>query len=188
MNRKPSAFTLVELLVVIAIVALLVAILLPALKNEGLPVAGADRLKLAEHLAVMDIAALGDALLLESDDLALACALKSPLLGLDDDDIFRLAHGRAGTLSEALKQAAGADARMASAQKKIALWREEARALRPFDFLSRVLGRDGGRERILGRLGVEAADALDELLARALAYEAIDTPSLQGFLAQCSGQ
>jgi ATP-dependent helicase/nuclease subunit A len=157
--------------------------ILRALKNEGLAVAGADRLKLAEHLAVMDIAALGDALLLESDDLALACALKSPLLGFDDDDLFRLAHGRAGTLSEALKQAASSDTRMARAREKIARWREEARALRPFDFLSRVLGRDGGREKILGRLGMEAADALDELLAHALAYEAIETPSLQGFLA-----
>jgi ATP-dependent helicase/nuclease subunit A len=157
--------------------------ILRALKNEGIAVAGADRLKLAEHLAVMDIAALGDALLLESDDLALACALKSPLLGFDEDDLFRLAHGRAGRLSEALKQAANADARMAAAQQKIARWREEARALRPFDFLSRLLGRDGGREQILGRLGAEAADALDELLAHALAYEAIETPSLQGFLA-----
>jgi ATP-dependent helicase/nuclease subunit A len=157
--------------------------ILRALKNEGVAVAGADRLKLAEHIAVMDIAALGDALLLESDDLALACALKSPLLGFDEDDLFRLAHGRAGTLSEALKRAAGADPRLAKAQEKISRWREEARALRPFDFLSRLLGRDGGRELILGRLGAEAADALDELLAHALAYEAIEAPSLQGFLA-----
>jgi ATP-dependent helicase/nuclease subunit A len=157
--------------------------ILRTLKNEGIAVAGADRLKLAEHLAVMDIAALGDALLLESDDLALACALKSPLLGFDDDDLFRLAHGRTGTLSQALTQAASTDARLARAQQKIARWREEARALRPFDFLSRMLGRDGGREQILGRLGAEAADALDELLAHALAYEAIETPSLQGFLA-----
>ena len=157
--------------------------ILRALKNEGLPVAGADRLKLADHLAVMDIAALGDALLLQSDDLALACALKSPLLGFDEDDLFRLAHGRTGTLSKALQQATRADARKAQAQQKILRWREEARALRPFDFLSRLLGRDGGREKILARLGAEAADALDELLAHALAYESIETPSLQGFLA-----
>jgi ATP-dependent helicase/nuclease subunit A len=157
--------------------------ILRALKNEGVAVAGADRLKLAEHLAVMDIAALGDALLLESDDLALACALKSPLLGFDEGDLFRLAHDRTGTLSGALKQAASADARMAQVLEKISRWREEAHALRPFDFLSRLLGRDKGRELILGRLGAEATDALDELLAHALGYEAIETPSLQGFLA-----
>jgi len=157
--------------------------ILRALKNEDVPVAGADRLQLAGHLAVMDIAALCDALLLESDDLALAAALKSPLFGFDDDDLFRLAHGRTGTLADALAKAARTDARLAEARGKLVRWRGEARALRPFDFLSRLLGRDRGRERILARLGMEAADALDELLAHALAYEAMETPSLQGFLA-----
>ena len=156
--------------------------ILRALKNADLPVAGADRLQLSEHIAVMDIAALCDALLLEGDDLALACALKSPLFGFDDDDLLRLAPGRAGTLADALKQAGEKDERFAAAARKLARWRTEARALRPFDFLSRVLGRDGVREKILARLGAEAADALDELLAQALAYEGTGTPSLQGFL------
>ena len=43
-----------------------------ALKNAGIPVAGADRLVLTEHIAVMDLIALADALLLPEDDLALA--------------------------------------------------------------------------------------------------------------------
>ncbi len=51
-----------------------------ALKNEGVPVAGADRLMLTEHIAVMDLMALADALLLPQDDLALATVLKSPLV------------------------------------------------------------------------------------------------------------
>ena len=34
-----------------------------ALKNAGIPVAGADRLMLTEHIAVMDLMALADALL-----------------------------------------------------------------------------------------------------------------------------
>ena len=41
------------------------------------PVAGADRLVLTEHIAVMDLMALADALLLPDDDLALASVLKS---------------------------------------------------------------------------------------------------------------
>ena len=56
-----------------------------ALKNHGIPVAGADRLMLTEHIAVMDLMTLADALLLPEDDLALATVLKSPLFGLDDD-------------------------------------------------------------------------------------------------------
>ena len=54
-----------------------------ALKHADIPVAGADRLKLTEHIAIIDLMNLADALLLPQDDLALAVALKSPLFGLD---------------------------------------------------------------------------------------------------------
>jgi ATP-dependent helicase/nuclease subunit A len=157
--------------------------ILRALKTANIPVAGADRLKLVDHIAVMDFLALADALLLERDDLALACALKSPLFGLSEDDLFRLAHGRAGTLADSLAEKARTDPRFAEAAARLARWRTEARSLRPFDFLSRVLGRDGGRMRMLARLGPEAADAIDELLTRALIYEQTETPSLVGFAA-----
>jgi ATP-dependent helicase/nuclease subunit A len=68
-----------------------------ALKQEGIPVAGADRLTLTEHIAVMDLMALADALLLPGDDLALASALKSPLFGLSEEQLFALACARKGT-------------------------------------------------------------------------------------------
>ncbi|MEX0591147.1 MAG: double-strand break repair helicase AddA [Xanthobacteraceae bacterium] len=156
--------------------------ILQALKKADIPVAGADRLKLSEHIAVMDLMALGDALTLEADDLALACALKSPLFGLDEDDLYALAHGRAGTLAASLSARADENARFADTAQKLARWRKEASALRPFDFYSRVLGRDKGRERMLARLGHEAADAIDEFLARALSYERTETPTIAGFL------
>src|SRR5579871_1950785 len=60
-----------------------------ALKHASTPVAGADRLKLTEHIAIIDLMNLADALLLPQDDLALAVALKSPLFGLDDDTCSR---------------------------------------------------------------------------------------------------
>ena len=43
-----------------------------ALKRAQIEVAGADRLVLTEHIAIMDLLVLGDALLLPDDDLALA--------------------------------------------------------------------------------------------------------------------
>ena len=71
------------------------------------PVAGADRLKLTEHIAIIDLMNLADALLLPQDDLALAVALKSPLFGLTDDDLFTLAWQRKGSLREALRRSRG---------------------------------------------------------------------------------
>ena len=82
-----------------------------ALKNAGVAVAGADRLVLTEHIAIIDLMALADALLLTEDDLALAVALKSPLFGFNDDLLFELAWGRRGSLRAALAARAGDRAR-----------------------------------------------------------------------------
>ena len=80
--------------------------LVRALKGLGVPVAGIDRLVLTDHIAVMDMIALGRFLLMPDDDLTLAVVLKSPFFGLDDDDLFDLAHGRKGTLWRALRERA----------------------------------------------------------------------------------
>src|SRR5690606_15332479 len=84
----------------------LVEELVRALKDRGVPVAGVDRMKLTEQLAVMDLMALGEALLLPEDDLTLATVLKGPLFGFSEEELFRLAHGREGTLWAALNKAA----------------------------------------------------------------------------------
>ncbi|HRO00674.1 double-strand break repair helicase AddA [Nitrobacter sp.] len=154
-----------------------------ALKQSGIPVAGADRLKLTEHIAIIDLMNLTDALLLPRDDLALAVALKSPLFGLDDDDLFKLAWQRKGSLRDALAGHATASDKFRDAFER--LKRCESRAARdtPFAFFAWLLGEEGGRRRILRRLGHEANDALDEFLELALAYERKAPASLQGFMA-----
>ena len=154
-----------------------------ALKNAGIAVAGADRLVLTEHIAVMDLLALADAVLLPQDDLALASVLKSPLFGLDEEELFALAHGRRGSLHAALKAKANANKALADAAARFARLAAAARHETPFAFYARTLGPEGGRKRFLARLGPEAADALDELLNIALDYERRETPSLQGFVA-----
>jgi ATP-dependent helicase/nuclease subunit A len=154
-----------------------------ALKDAHIEVAGADRLVLTEHIAVMDLMVLADALLLPADDLALATALKSPLLGLTEEELFEIAWQRKGSLRTALRAKAGEKPRFAEAAAKLDRFGEWARRDAPFDFYARVLGPERGRRRFLARLGHEANDALDELLNLALDYERRETPSLQGFLA-----
>ena len=73
------------------------------LKRAGVAVAGADRLMLTEHIAVMDLMALADALLLPDDDLALASVLKSPLFGLTEEQLFTLAWDRKRSLRATLR-------------------------------------------------------------------------------------
>ena len=153
-----------------------------ALKQAQIEVAGADRLVLSEHIAIMDLLVLGDALLLPDDDLALATALKSPLFGFDDDKLFTLAYQRKGPLRSALRTRAAEDETFAVAASALEDLAKKARALSPFEFYAHVLGAFKGRARILARLGTEASDPLDEFLNLALSYEQRETPSLQGFL------
>jgi ATP-dependent helicase/nuclease subunit A len=150
-----------------------------ACKALGLPIAGADRLKLGGELAVKDLAALLAFLDTPEDDLALAAVLRSPLCGWTETDLFRLANPRKGYLWEALREHPGHQ----DTRGFLDDMRGQADFLRPYDLIERVLNRHDGRRKLIGRLGAEAEDGIDELLSQALSYEALEVPSLTGFLA-----
>ena len=152
-----------------------------AFKRHGIAVAGADRIVLEEHIAVQDLMALADFLLLPEDDLALANVLKSPLFGLDDDDLLHFAPGRPGLLWTALLNAAKAEPRLEPAATQLKRWRAQADFSPPYEFFANLLDRDEGRGKLLSRLGPEAADAIDEFVNLALNYDEQAPPSLQGF-------
>ncbi|MFV0299785.1 MAG: double-strand break repair helicase AddA, partial [Paracoccus sp. (in: a-proteobacteria)] len=155
-----------------------------ACKAKDLPIAGADRLKLAAELAVRDIRAVLSVLDTPEDDLSLAAALRSPLFGLGEDALYRLAHGRRKRefLWERLRNSAHTEAHEILGDL-MAL----AGFLRPYDLISRLLIRHDGRARLLARLGQEAEDGIAELMSQALAYETVETPTLTGFLVWLSG-
>ena len=126
---------------------------------------------------------LADALLLPSDDLALAVALKSPLFGLDDDNLLKFAPLRKASLRHALEEHAADDDKLKVALDRLQDCDRRFASETPFAFYAWLLGGDGGRARILKRLGPEANDALDEFLELALSYESKAPASLQGFMA-----
>jgi ATP-dependent helicase/nuclease subunit A len=161
-----------------------------ALKDAGVPVAGADRLKIGEHIAVQDLAAAGQSALLPEDDLTLAAALKSPLVGLTDEDLIRLAAHRdeSQSLVAALRQHAEAgDAAAGSAVAALDTWRALANEHGPFGFYATLLGPLEGRRRMVSRLGSEAGDAIDAFLTLAHNAERTETPSLATFLHRFAG-
>lgn len=148
--------------------------ILRALKRRKVPVAGADRLALSQHIVFDDLLALARFALFPDDELTLAALLKSPFCGLEDDDLFALAHRRGQGLWPTLCARAGERPAWAAAQAFLSDILAEAPGRRPFEFFSRALGSGGGasmRARLLRRLGAEAEDALDEFLAQVLAAE-----------------
>ncbi|MBT3989782.1 MAG: double-strand break repair helicase AddA [Rhodospirillaceae bacterium] len=156
--------------------------LVRALKELEINVAGVDRMVLTEQMAVMDLLALGQFLLLPEDDLTLACLLKSPLIGLSEEQLFQLAHKREGSLWHALGQQVKSDPDFALAHEELSSLLARVDFAPPFELYSEVLGTHNGRLKLVSRLGPDALDPIAEFLNLALVYEKSHVPSLEGFL------
>jgi ATP-dependent helicase/nuclease subunit A len=166
--------------------------ILRALKHARIPVAGADRLALSEHIVFDDLLALARFVLFPDDDLTLAALLRSPFCDVDDESLYRLARGREGALWRTLRERADETAAWRAACDFLTFAHETARERRPFEFYSSSLSvRDAAgrsmRQRLLRRLGAEAEDALDEFLAQVLAAEQRGVHELERLAAELAG-
>ncbi|MFT6580276.1 MAG: ATP-dependent helicase/nuclease subunit A [Alphaproteobacteria bacterium] len=162
--------------------------LVRALKSQGVPVAGVDRMALTEQLAVMDLMALGQFLLAPDDDLTLAVVLKGPFIGLDDDDLFQIAYDRGReSLWRQLARLAGREPRFEAARNWLSGLLSQVDFIPPYELFSQVLftpniESETGLQRILSRLGPEAEDPVGEFMNLALQYDHLNAPAMQGFL------
>ncbi|MCA0400134.1 MAG: double-strand break repair helicase AddA [Proteobacteria bacterium] len=165
--------------------------ILRALGNARIPVAGADRLRLQEEIAIHDLLAIAQAAILGEDDLALACALKTPLFGLDEPGLERLARGRAGSLRAALMESDDPAIRPLAARFRILS--ERVHAFTPFAFFSALLTEPAagaphmsGRKAMLSRLGPDAGDPLDAFLGEARNFSQQTPGAILPFLVEQS--
>ncbi len=155
----------------------LFSMLIAELRKMNVPVAGADRLKLHESIAVQDLAAIAQWVLLPIDDYALACLLKSPFVPnpLTEIELYDLAYNR---LSQSLWD------RVQSQNTSNAIWLMDliirSQSASSYDFFSYILSRY--RKAMLKRLGPEASDATDAFLDQARNYELEHGRSLTSFL------
>ncbi|MCE2926862.1 MAG: double-strand break repair helicase AddA [Rickettsiales bacterium] len=156
--------------------------LVRALKRAHIPVAGTDRMQLLDNLVVQDLLALGRFALLPEDDLNLAALLKSPLCNLSEDELLTLCWDRG---KQSIWQRLQEFKHQEPYQSVYALLYElRARVdyISPYAWYSDALEAHRGRIKILGRMGQEHADVIDEFLDQALIYEREQTSSMQGFL------
>ena len=158
--------------------------LIRALKSLDIPVSGADRLVVSNHIAVRDMMSALSFVLSPNDDLNLACLLKSPLVGMNDEELEVYAHGRKGTLWNAIKT---------NAPKSIGDWLsallENLTGKNVFATLSDILNQKthadkySGWQSMMSRLGADAIDPLEELLSMAQDYDSKHpAKGIQGFV------
>jgi ATP-dependent helicase/nuclease subunit A len=155
-----------------------------ALKDRAIPVSGLDRVILNDQIVIQDLLAFAEFALQPRDDLTLACLLKSPLIGLSEEALYDLCIDRQ---EKSLWQIVNekADPALATYLASLISLSHEAG---PFTFFNQLLQTPcpadtySGRRAINARLGLDAMDAIDMLLAQALNFEHSETPSLQNFL------
>ncbi|WP_455474165.1 double-strand break repair helicase AddA [Bartonella sp. B30(2025)] len=153
-----------------------------ALKLRNIPVAGADRLQLTNHISVRDLIALARFVLQPQDDLSLACVLKSPLFALTEDELYQLAAKRIGSLWQNLCTHASSRMSFQNAFECLSNYRAIVDKIPVFEFYSHILNNDKGRQKILAHLGSEANDVLDVFMDYTLAIQKTGLPGLQAFL------
>ena len=150
-----------------------------ACKDKGVHVAGIDKLKLLEQIAVEDLISLSKFLLLPEDDLSLAEALKSPIFNLTDDDLFTLCYKREGSLFRSILK----NKEYESLATELKTLLNMAGFSRPYELFSYVLVKMHARQNYIRRMGTEVDDILDEFLNLTITFEQTHTPSLEAFVA-----
>ncbi|RCL03569.1 MAG: ATP-dependent helicase/nuclease subunit A [Candidatus Tokpelaia sp. JSC161] len=153
-----------------------------ALKKRGISIAGLDRLHLMDHIAIRDLIALGRFVIQSQDDLSLAAVLKSPLFNLDEEQLFTLSANRKSKLWSALENMADKSPQFRAIVQELRLYQAISENIPVFEFYSHVLSQNGGRRKIIARLGTETNDVLDTFLDYSLSIEKTGLPGLQAFL------
>lgn len=158
----------------------LAGLIVARLHAIGVPVAGIDRLRIIEPIAVQDLLSAIRFVLQPKDDLSLACLLVSPLLGWDQDRLLK--HGyreKHIDLWQHLRSQAEIEAELEPLRAML----RAADQTTPYAFLENILsGPIGGRRKFQARLGAETLVPIEELLNLAIQYQQEGGASLQGFL------
>ena len=172
-----------DILILVRTRSALVGHMVKALKARSIPVSGVDRLRLNQSLAVQDMLAMAEFALLPDDDLNLATILKSPFIGLNENQLYDLSYARSASLWDTLRQS-DYEGIIRYLQSLIAL----SGRVNPHEFLTHLLyspcpaHTENGLKAILSRLGKEALDPIDELVNLALRGNEEYCGSLQRFV------
>lgn len=158
--------------------------LMKIFKQKNIPVSGMDRMKLGEEIAVQDLLVCAEFSFLPGDDLALATFLKSPLIGVSEEELYDMAAGRGGTLWESVRK---------NASENITAYLDglirTVASSRPYDFFSSLLVRPcpadpggSGMRALKSRLGGDVEEILEEFLSFCLENERKENVSVHEFI------
>ena len=152
------------------------------LRKCHIPVQGVERLVLRDSLAVQDILALLQWLLLPTDDYSLACVLRSPIGEISEEQLFELSAEREkATIWKRLQEQAD----RLGLKKQLAMleqWQSHIQQQGVYAFLFSLYYEYDIANRFIKRMGQEVMIVLHALLEKAKQFEAIHPHNYQLFI------
>lgn len=154
--------------------------LIDCLKKNGLNVEDVDRVALDQSLSVLDLMAVAKFVLLPIDDLNLACLLKSPIIGLSEEALQRIAINRGDrSIWDYIKNNISEYALICS---KLEYLLQIYRASNASNFFSIIADCLNIREILISHNGVNSNDLINELIYLSANYGNNIENSLQSFV------
>ncbi|MDR2068022.1 MAG: UvrD-helicase domain-containing protein [Holosporaceae bacterium] len=151
-----------------------------ALGEAGIRATGVDKALLKDQLIVEDLIVFAEFAVFPRDDLKCARCLKSPLVGMTEEDLMRCCLDRQEEkLWNYLKR--NEELYSKYSLDKLQKYVDSAFQLSVYDFFMNAL-MDGAEEKFIRRLGAECLNVLHEFLDIAMRYEKENSPSLPSFL------
>lgn len=143
------------------------------MQQVGIPVDGIDRISLGDNLTIQDIISLAKFVLQPLDDLNLACLLKSPFIGLSENELQEVISNRNDYIFHTI-------------QNDIKLLLQQFctihKANNAYDFLTTILDVYGYREKLLRINSHSDSDVIDTMLNLVLDFTQNVSSSLQEFI------
>lgn len=166
--------------------------LIKMLKWRNLPVSGIDRLVLNQHIVIRDLLAFAQFITLNHDDFSLACFLKSPFIGWDEDQLYECASARED--GQNLWEYIQNHPTYNHETKWIKQCLETAQNAPVYEWVSSILinpcpadPEGSGYRACVARFGHEIMDPLDEMLSDTLRLEMQDIRTLPDFISYFGG-
>jgi ATP-dependent helicase/nuclease subunit A len=154
-----------------------------ALQNDGVPVAGLDRITLRENLAVQDLLSIGKFVLNCQDNLNLATLLKSPTIGINEAFLYDISIKRGKhSIWDYINLTQHSSEKHRILFEQLSIFLEIYQKTNVKTFFQYIVDILGFRETLNIFCGPDSNDAIDELLYACQDYASENNNSLQSFI------
>jgi ATP-dependent helicase/nuclease subunit A len=145
------------------------------------PFSSVSKIKFSQSLLIQDLLSAAKFALLPSDDLNLACLLKSPILAISEQELFEIClvkNSNQTTIYKALEQLE----KFGQVKKNLEQLITNSKQLNCFEFFYFLLHHENHQQNFIAHFGYESLEILDKFLLSVSDFCQKFSPNLQKFL------